>query len=283
MALTWVTARVMPLLKAGERMDLQLKGKRALVCASSQGLGLAIAKELFAEGCELLICARNQTELSRASVAIAHHAGRSRAPHTLTADLANPSGLQEFANKAMEMLGGIDILVNNVGGPAPSSAEATSLEAWRKGFDQIFLSATLMTQAVLPRMKEQKFGRIITITSLSVVEPIDHLVVSTAMRTAVTTFMKTLSKEMAPYGITANTVLPGVIHTDRIINLRRAKAEREGTSVDIEMDRTARAIPMGRLGRPEELADLVTFLASPRSSYITGANIPVDGGMRHSW
>ena len=162
-------------------------------------------------------------------------------------------------------------------------AESTSLDAWRKGFDQIFLSAVRMTQALVPGMKSQNFGRVITITSLSVVEPIDHLVVSTAMRTAVTTFMKTLSKETAAHGITVNTVQPGVIHTDRIVNLRRAKAEREGSTLEAEITKTAKAIPMGRLGEPKELADLVAFLASPLASYITGANIPVDGGMKASW
>ena len=264
-------------------MDLKLTGKKAIVCAASKGLGLAVASELYREGCELVICARNQTELTHAAALIANHAGRTRAPHTLIADLSSPGTLVDFAHKAMNLLGGIDILVNNIGGPPPSSAEETTLAAWQKGFEQIFLSASLMTQAVIPTMKEQRFGRILTITSLSVMEPIDHLVVSTAMRTAVTTFMKTLSKELAPYGITTNTVMPGVIHTDRIVNLRKAKAEREGTSLDIEMDKTARAIPVGRLGEPQELADLVTFLASPRAGYITGANIPVDGGMRHSW
>lgn len=264
-------------------MELGLKGKRAVVCASSQGLGLAVAKELFAEGANVLICARNEDALKNAANEISIHAKRSDKPHILVADLSGPAGLSSFSEKALKILGGIDILVNNVGGPPPSSAEATTLDAWRKGFDQIFLSATLLTQSMLPAMKEQRFGRIITITSLSVLEPIDHLVVSTAMRTAATAFMKTLSKEMAPFGITANTVLPGVIHTDRIVNLRKAKAQRDGTTLDLEMDKTAKTIPMGRLGKPEELAALVAFLASSKASYITGANIPVDGGLRHGW
>lgn len=264
-------------------MDLKLSGKKAVVCASSQGLGLAVAKELYAEGVNVLICARSEESLKRAAQEIASYANRKDLPLTLTADLSNPSTVLQFADQAKKMLGGLDILVNNVGGPPPSSAETTTLEAWRKGFEQIFLSATLLTQSVLPVMKAQNFGRIITITSLSVLEPIDHLVVSTSMRTAVTAFMKTLSKEVASFGITANTVLPGVIHTDRIVNLRKAKAERDGTSLELEMDKTAKTIPLGRLGKPEELASLVAFLASPKASYITGVNIPVDGGMRHAW
>jgi 3-oxoacyl-[acyl-carrier protein] reductase len=264
-------------------MDLGLKGKKAIVCASSKGLGLAAAKELAAEGCELVICARNQEELLTAVSEISQNSSRGYKPHALVVDLSDPAAVGEFAKKAMSLLGGVDVLVNNVGGPPPSSAEATNLDAWRKGFDQIFLSAVMMTQAVVPKMKEQNYGRVITITSLSVLEPIDHLVVSTAMRTAVTAFMKTLSKELAPFGITANTVLPGVIHTDRIVNLRKAKASREGTTLDVEMEKSAKAIPLGRLGRPEELAGLIAFLASSRASYITGTNIPVDGGLRHSW
>lgn len=264
-------------------MDLGIKGKKSLVCASSKGLGLAVAKRLYAEGADLVICARDHGELQHAAAEIAAFAQRVKEPTVFAMDLSNPEAIGEFAKKVQRDLGTIDILVNNVGGPAPSSAQDTSLDAWRKGFDQIFLSAVLLTQACTPQMKEQKWGRIVTVTSLSVVEPIDHLVVSTAMRTAVTTFMKTLSRELAPWNVTANTVLPGVIHTDRIVNLRKAKAEREGSSVEVEMDKTARAIPMGRLGKPEELADLVAFLASERASYITGANIPVDGGLRHSW
>lgn len=264
-------------------MDLGLKGKKAIVCASSKGLGFAVAKELAAEGCELVLCARNQEDLTRAVAEMKQISGQGSTIHALAADLSDPTAVSEFAKKSINLLGGIDILINNIGGPPPSSAEATDLDGWRKGFDQIFLSAVMMTKAVLPKMKEQSYGRIITITSLSVLEPIDHLVVSTAMRTAVTAFMKTLSKELAPFGVTANTVLPGIIHTDRIVNLRKAKASRDGTSLDVEMEKSAKAIPVGRLGRPDELAGLITFLASSRASYITGANIPVDGGLRHSW
>jgi 3-oxoacyl-[acyl-carrier protein] reductase len=229
------------------------------------------------------MCSRNADDLKLAAEKIARDNSANQPPKYLSVDLSKPDNIGQFAIKARELLGRVDILINNVGGPPPSSAQATSLEQWQSGFNQIFLSAVLLTQALTPDMKKNKFGRIITLTSLSVFEPIEHLVVSTSMRTAVTAFMKTLSKETAPFGITANTVLPGVIHTERIVNLRKAKAERDGTTLESELEKTKNAIPMGRLGTPEELADIVAFLASERASYITGVNIPVDGGIRHSW
>ena len=264
-------------------MELGLTGKNALVCAGSKGLGLAIAKRLYAEGANLAICARDMGALDLAAADIASFAGRTTRPEIFAIDLSVPEGLPQFLADVQTKFGGVDILVNNVGGPPPSSAEMTSYEAWTAGFNQIFLSAVLLTQRVIPHMKQKMWGRVITVTSLSVLEPIDHLVVSTTMRTAVTAYMKTLSKEVAPFGVTANTVLPGVIHTERIVNLRMAKATRDGTTLDEEIAKTAKSIPTGRLGRPEELADLVAFLASANASYITGANIPVDGGLRHSW
>ncbi len=262
---------------------MNLKGKKALVCAASKGLGLATATKLHAAGCDILICSRNTADLEAAAKTLAKTHPDKKPPKFLPIDLSKPDNIASFAKDANTALGGIDILVNNVGGPPPSSAVATSVEDWQTGFNQIFLSSVLLTQAIIPGMKDRRFGRIITITSLSVFEPIDHLVVSTSMRTAVTAYMKTLSKEVASFGITANTVLPGVIQTDRIMNLRKAKAARDGTTLESEIDKTIKSIPAGRLGKPEELAELVTFLASDGASYITGANIPVDGGMRHSW
>ncbi len=180
-------------------------------------------------------------------------------------------------------MGAVDILVNNVGGPPPSTAAATTAAAWQSGFDQIFLSAVLLTQHLVKPMVSRSFGRVITITSLSVVEPIEQLVVSTAMRLAVTGFAKTLASEVAGSGVTVNTVLPGVVHTERIENLRSAKAARDGTTLADEMARTAGQIPAGRMGRPDELAHRVAFLASERARYISGVQIPVDGGLRKGW
>jgi 3-oxoacyl-[acyl-carrier protein] reductase len=262
-------------------MDLRLSGKTALVCASSRGLGFASAKQLAAEGCDIFLCARSEQELQAAAIAIEAPSGVKVFYKAI--DLSSPGGGSTLLSEAKKKLGRVDILINNVGGPSPSSAAATTAEAWRSGFDQLFLSAVTLSQAVVPEMIKNKFGRIITITSLSVVEPIDHLAVSTAMRLAVTGFSKTLASEVAEHGITVNTVMPGVIHTKRIENLRSAKAERDGTTLALEMDKTAKTIPAKRLGTPEELAALVAFLASPLASYITGANIPVDGGLRKAW
>jgi 3-oxoacyl-[acyl-carrier protein] reductase len=262
-------------------MQLYLNDKKALVCASSRGLGLAAAQALAAEGCEVFLCARKQAELEAAADRLQRECN---VPvHFLAIDLAKNGAPQSLADHARRRMGRVDILVDNVGGPAPSSAEATSEQAWRTGFEQLFLSCALLTQTLVGPMKEQKFGRIINITSLSVLEPIDFLAVSTAMRLAVTGFAKTLANEVAAHGITVNSLMPGVIHTQRIENLRRVKAERDGTSLASEMEKTANQIPMGRLGRPEELGALVAFLASPLASFLNGANIPVDGGMRKSW
>ncbi len=262
-------------------MDLHLTGKKALICASSRGLGFATAKQLAAEGCDIFLCARNEKELALAAAAI--EAPKGVSVYFKAIDLSVSGASAMLLKEAKSKMGAVDILVNNVGGPSPSPAASTSAEAWRSGFDQLFMSAVTLSQAVIPDMIKNKFGRVITITSLSVVEPIDHLAISTAMRLAVTGFSKTLATEVAEHGITVNTVMPGVIHTQRIENLRLAKAERDGTSLNLEMEKTAKLIPSKRLGQPEELAALVAFLASPVASYITGANIPVDGGLRKAW
>jgi 3-oxoacyl-[acyl-carrier protein] reductase len=262
-------------------MDLKLKNKKALVCASSKGLGKAIAQSLAAEGADLCMCARNEDELNKSAQEIRDQFGVKVITHAV--DLSIPGNIDEFAQVVKKSLGPVDILINNIGGPPPSAATETNEEQWRRGFEQVFLSATLLTRALLPDMQANGFGRILTVTSLSVLEPIDHLVVSTAMRAAITSYSKTLAKEVAGAGVTVNTIMPGVIHTDRIESLRKAKAQRDGTKWEDEMDATRKLIPMGRLGKPEEFADLVTFLASPKAAYITGMNVSVDGGLRKGW
>ncbi|MDA9951081.1 SDR family oxidoreductase [Oligoflexaceae bacterium] len=259
-------------------MDLNLKGKKALVCAASRGLGRACAEALAAEGCELFICSRNQESIDRVANDLRERFAVK--VQTMAIDLSTSGAVEKLHEAASKSLGQIDVLINNIGGPPPSSAVETTDEQWRSGFEQVFLSSTRLTQLCVPKMCESKFGRILTITSLSVVEPIDRLVVSTAMRSAATAFCKTLSKEVASEGVTVNTVMPGVIHTERIEQLRQDKADRLGTTLEAEIQKTEASIPKGRLGKPEELAHLVTFLSSPLSGYITGMNFAVDGGLR---
>lgn len=262
-------------------MDLQLKGKRALVCAASRGIGYGVARALAAEGAAVYVCSRTKADIEAAAGRIAAETKAKVAAGAF--DLTRDGELLALAREAPRALdGGIDILVNNVGGPAPSPAQGTEPQQWRLGFEQIFMSAVALTQQLLPGMKERQFGRILTVTSLSVVEPIEHLAVSTAMRAAVTAWMKLLATEVAPYGVTVNALMPGIIHTQRIEDLRKAKAQREGSTLETEMKKTELAIPAGRMGRPEELGDLACFLASPRAAYVTGANIAVDGGLRKS-
>ncbi len=259
-------------------MELGIKGRVALVCASSRGLGLATAKALAREGADLFLCSRSEADLEQVAKEISLETGvRVR---YLAIDLKNEESAKTLASQALRDYGRIDILVNNVGGPKPTKAFETKSSEWQAGFEQIFITAATLTSCLLPQMRQQKWGRIITITSLSVLEPIENLAISTSMRLAVTGYTKTLADEVAKDGITVNTVLPGVIHTERIENLRKVKAEALGTTLADEIKKTEATIPMGRLGRPDELAQFVAFLSSVHASYITGTHTPIDGGLR---
>ncbi len=259
-------------------MDFGIKGKVALVSASSRGLGLATAKALAQEGVNLFVCSRSEGDITRVANEIAGEFGVDVGFAAI--DLKDAAAAKVLAGRAIERFGRVDILVNNVGGPRPTKAFATVEGEWQAGFEQMFMTATTLTSCFLTKMRESKWGRIVTITSLSVLEPIENLAISTAMRLAVTGYTKTLADEVAVDGVTVNTVLPGVIHTERIENLRRVKAETLGTSLAEEMSKTKAAIPMGRLGRPDELASFVAYLCSEQASYITGTHTPIDGGLR---
>lgn len=257
-------------------MDLELKGKTALVCAASRGLGLAVAKELAQEGVALVVCARDGEVLARARDEIAGATG-SRV-HAVVADLSTEAGVSAVATQALSHLGHVDILINNAGGPPSGTFESFGWDDWQRAVNLTLRSAVELTRAVLPGMRERRWGRVVNITSITVKQPVQNLVLSNSIRAAVTGMARTLANEVARDGITVNNVLPGYTRTDRVVHLAKSNAEREGVAADEVLGRIERQIPMGRLGEPREFAAMVAFLASPRASYITGQSVAVDGG-----
>jgi 3-oxoacyl-[acyl-carrier protein] reductase len=238
-------------------MDLGLKDRVAIVAASSKGLGKAVALGLSREGATLAICARGEEELRRAA---------SEFPGDVLAqavDVTNEKQVTAFVESVLRKFGRIDICVTNAGGPPAKRFPETTMEDWRSAVDLNFISTLHFARAVLPQMKERNWGRLIAISSVAVLQPVDGLILSNAARSAVRGLVKSLSNEYAPYNVLVNNVCPGYTATERLLKL--------GVHPEAQ-------IPMGRVGTPEEFANLVVFLASERASYITGVSIPVDGG-----
>jgi 3-oxoacyl-[acyl-carrier protein] reductase len=257
-------------------VDTGLSGKVALVAAASKGLGRAIAEAFAAEGATLAICARGEEMLANAREAITQIA---TAPvHAVAADLSRSEGIEQVVRSTLERFGRVDVLVTNAGGPPVGSFEALDWDAWQRAVELTLRSAVELTRAVLPGMRHRRWGRVLHVTSLTVKQPIDGLMLSTSIRSAVTGFSRTLANEVAAEGITVNTLLPGFMNTERVIELNQATAAREGVAVEQVERRFREQIPMRRIGEPHELAALATFLASERASYITGQSIAVDGG-----
>ena len=257
-------------------MDLGLKGKTALVAASSKGLGRAVADELAREGANLIICARSVRPLEMARQAIYDETKVEVV--AVPADLSEPADIDRLMAAAKAEFGHVDILVTNTGGPPPGPFESHSREAWSDAIRQNLYSVLNLTREVLPAMRDASWGRIINITSVAVKQPVDGLILSNAIRAGVTGFAKTLANEEARCGITVNNVMPGYTKTERLEQLASDAADRSGLLVEETYARWESQIPMGRIGTPAEFAALVTFLASERASYITGVSIPVDGG-----
>jgi 3-oxoacyl-[acyl-carrier protein] reductase len=255
-------------------MDLGLTGKRALVLSSSRGLGLGIARSLAAEGADILMTARSAERLEAAASAI--NAERKGRAVTFVGDLAKDAETIHAA--AVEALGGIDILVANTGGPPARPALGVRPEEWTPHFEAMVVPVFRMAGLVLPGMRERGFGRILTVASSGVVQPIPNLVISNALRSSIVGWSKTLASEVAKDGITVNVVLPGRIATDRLGELDAANAQAQGKTPEEVAAAARAAIPAGRYGRVEEFADVVCFLASERASYVTGSLIRVDGG-----
>lgn len=261
-------------------MDLGIAGKRTLVCGGSQGMGRAIAMELAKEGARLFVCARSADTLKQAVCDISKHAAHP--VESATCDLSDHASRQALIAKVKEKFGDIDILIHNSGGPQPSTAEETSDKAFQQGFDALFQSVVDLNAAFVPGMKSNKWGRIINITSLSVLEPIGNLAVSNAIRSAATALLKTLADELGAFNITVNCVAPGAISTGRIEELIEVRAKKANVSKESYHADYVKAIPAQRLGTPEEFAAVVCFLVSEQASYVTGSTICVDGGKRRS-
>jgi 3-oxoacyl-[acyl-carrier protein] reductase len=261
-------------------MDLGITGKRALVLASSRGLGLGIAKALAAEGANVLLVGRSGDRLAENCKEI-NAAGKGKADW-VWGDIADENFLQNMVNAVKEKLGGIDILVNNTGGPTPGTTEDMSAEKLDTFFQSMVLRVITLTNTFLPQMKEQGFGRILTVASSGVFEPIANLALSNTLRGALVGWNKTLAAEVAGFGITCNMLLPGRIHTDRIDELDGAAAKRTGKSVDEIRTASLKTIPAGRLGKVEEFAAAGAFLCSVPASYVTGTMLRVDGGASRS-
>ena len=257
-------------------MDLGLRGKVALVAASSRGLGRAVAEELAAEGAHLVLCARGAAALGEAAAAIRAASGVRVVD--VAADLVEPAEVERVVAAALGAFGRVDVLVTNSGGPPAGPFESHSAEAWRAAVRGNLESVLNLTRLVLPGMKERRWGRIVNVTSIAVKQPVDNLILSNSVRAAVTGFARTLANEVAPFGVTVNNVMPGYTRTQRVEELAARNAELRGTSPAAEQGAWAAQIPMARLGEPAEFAAMVAFLASERASYTTGASIPVDGG-----
>ena len=258
-------------------MDFGLNDKVALVTAASKGLGKGIALQLAREGAEVAISSRSEEALRVAAAEIAAASGRQ--PLVVAADVSDTAAIERLVALTLERFGRIDVLVNNAGGTPPGQFTDLSDEQWQGAVDLLLLSTVRLTRAVLPQMRERRWGRIINSTSVSVKQPIAGLLLSNSVRTAVIGLAKTLSQEVARDGITVNNLLPGSIYTDRIEQLNRARAQRTGQSIE-EVRRAAEEdIPIGRYGTVEEYAAAAAFLASEQASYITGLSLLVDGGL----
>ena len=253
-------------------MDLNLRGKKALVCGASGGLGKAAAMALASEGVEIFLNARSLVKLTQTAEEIKSKTGIT--PVVIDADVSTDEGIKKIKSSVFD----IDILVSNAGGPPPGQFMEHDEDKWSIACDLVLNSARKLTALVIEQMKERKFGRLIYITSIGVLQPVDDLILSNTYRAAVTGMAKTISNAYAKFGVTANCVCPGYTATERLENLVKTRAKESGVSEKEVLALFTKNIPAGRVGKPEELADLITFLASEKAAYITGTSIPVDGG-----
>ncbi len=257
-------------------MDLGLSGKIAFVAGGSSGLGLAIAEALAKEGARVGLCSRSGDKLTRAAAGIKHLTGQEA--EIFPADLTTPGTAAEAVRQAQDRMGGVDILVTNNGGPPPGGLDDFGDEDWLRAFRLGCLSALELIKAVLPGMKERGWGRIVSMTSVSVKEPIPNLILSNGTRVGLVGAAKTISQEVGSYGITVNCLATGWTRTERVMELAKAKTRGTDRTPQDFLKAIAKDIPLGRMNEPEEVAAAVLFLASEPARAITGVTLAVDGG-----
>lgn len=274
-------------------MDLGIKGRVAVVCAASQGLGKAAAASLAAEGAHVVICSRDEGRLRAAAEEITNKVGSQQAGGTtpsgpasspalvvpVVADVSRASDIERLVTTAFERFGRIDILVNNAGGPPVAPFSKLDDDRWMAGVQLTLMSVVRLIREVLPIMQRQRWGRIINITSIAAKEPVNDLVISSTLRPGILGLTRVLANRYGSEGILINSVAPGFILTARQEEIAQARSAERGISREQYLEESAREIPVSRLGRPEELADVIAFLASERASYVNGATISVDGGL----
>lgn len=261
-------------------MNLNLQNKVVLVTAASTGIGRAVAELFLQENCNVVICSSN-TEKLKNTVAEIKEKFKCEVLY-IKCDINKKEEIENTVSFVIEKFGRLDILVNNCGGPVPGFFETLSEENWNFAFDQVLKSAVRFTKLALPKMKENNWGRIINITSISVKQPIDNLLLSNAFRSAVTAFAKTLSNQVGQFNITVNNVAPGLTLTGRLEELAKVRANEAKISKDEMIIKMANDIPLKRLAKPEEIASAVVYLASEIGGYVNGQTIVVDGGLNKS-
>lgn len=257
-------------------MDLGLQNARVLVTAASGGLGAATARRFSLEGAKIVINSRNLDKLQATAATIVEESGNPVFTHS--ADVTDPDASEKLVANAVEMLGGLDILITNAGGPPAGTFDTFDYPTWQQATELTLLSAVNLVRHALPHLKQSNRAAILAIVSIAAKEPVDNLTLSNTIRPAVVGLMNTLSLELGSAGIRCNSILPGITETERIEHLVKARAEKNDMTVEAVREAQAGAIPLKRTGSPEEFANAAVFLCSPAAGFINGVALPVDGG-----
>lgn len=258
-------------------MDLRLNDKRALVTGASRGLGYAVALGLLREGCRVAINSRDESRLRAAAESLRAETGGEAFP--IPADVSAPGAADGIVSEAALVLGGLDIIICNAGGPPPGAFESFDDEAWQKAVDVSFMSHVRLIRAALPFLRRSAAPSVLTVTSFTVKQPLSNLILSNSVRLATIGLTKSLALELGNQGIRFNSILPGWTETERVSQLMTVRAQASGATPQEETAKQAKEIPLGRMARPEEFANAAVFLVSPAASYITGVMLQVDGGV----